>query len=514
MKFHPFETLASRTRPFFAARKTNAGVKIDGLPTCNLGHVIAGGGRPVPDGLFVNWHWDGDRLIVTNDRYGIYPLFYSHYGSEIRISPSIYHILDGDFPKTLNFPGLAVFLRLDFFIGEDTPFEHIHVLPPGSRLTWTQGELTLERGSREVPAGVPLSFDDSVDRYIELFAQSIRRRPPLEAFHLPLSGGRDSRHILFELIKQGHRPDRVVTVQPHPPVDDEDRRIAALLAQELALDHDEVSYSPSYLAATLKDIELTEMCASAHTWLMPLAGYLEARASRYIYDGLAGSVLSGGFQVTDEKHSLLSNGKTSSLARMLLGGTDKERTLQAQLRSSFIKCIPKEIAVERLSHELDSHTKQRNPLVSYIFWNRTRRLVSLIPVSMLSHVQTVFCPYLDHDLFDFLINLNPNDTLGNRLHDEAIKRAYPQYAHIPYESKTNRPADPKEHRRYYNRSARETLGHLVRHPALATSGMIKTERLAATLVRDSLSRRPPKAWYLHTLLHLFELERLAKTVQG
>ncbi|MDZ7803486.1 hypothetical protein [Thiohalophilus sp.] len=119
---------------------------------------------------------------MSNDRYGIYPLYYACHDNAIHISPSIHHVLKGNFPKTLDTAALAVFYRLGFFIGEDTPFEQIRILPPGSRLSWQQGRMQLERGSIETPApsNEVRSFDEAVEQYADLFEQAITRCPPAE----------------------------------------------------------------------------------------------------------------------------------------------------------------------------------------------------------------------------------------------------------------------------------------------------------------------------------------------
>ncbi|MFP4162323.1 MAG: asparagine synthetase B family protein, partial [Ectothiorhodospira sp.] len=161
----PLDILSARERPWFTARYRGGEVSTEGTPSCQLGHQLDNRTGPTPDGIFVEWHWDGTTLTVRNDRYGIHPLFYACHGGEIRISPSILHVLDGPFPKTLNDPGLAVFFRLGFFIREDTPFEHVHVLPPGSELRWQKGDLQLRRGLRDapMPAHPVGSFDEAVE---------------------------------------------------------------------------------------------------------------------------------------------------------------------------------------------------------------------------------------------------------------------------------------------------------------------------------------------------------------
>ena len=208
MQHSPLDVLSSFDRPFFSARVTPDGIVTGGTPHCFLGHRLSPGNRPVADGIFVQWQWDGQRLVVSNDRYGIYPLYYACHDNAIHISPSIHHVLKADFPKTLDTAALAVFYRLGFFIAEDTPFEQIRILPPGSRLIWQQGNMHLERGSIETPAPANevRSFDEAVEQYAYLFEQAIARRPPpADEFTLPISGGRDSRHILLALLKQPFR---------------------------------------------------------------------------------------------------------------------------------------------------------------------------------------------------------------------------------------------------------------------------------------------------------------------
>ncbi|MFP4683121.1 MAG: asparagine synthase-related protein [Ectothiorhodospira sp.] len=507
----PLDILSARERPWFTARYRGGEVSTEGTPSCQLGHQLDNRTGPTPDGIFVEWHWDGTTLTVRNDRYGIHPLFYACHGGEIRISPSILHVLDGPFPKTLNEPGLAVFFRLGFFIREDTPFEHVHVLPPGSELRWQKGDLQLRRGPRDapMPAHPVGSFDEAVEEYAALFRQAMKRRAPDgSGFTVPISGGRDSRHILFELLQQGHKPDRTVTVRSRPPSPNEDIRIARILADTLELRHVEIDRPASYFQANLKDIELTHFCGSGHTWLLPVAAYLKGK-THTLYDGLAGSVISGGFQVNERKLALVEAGHTRDLATHLLRENAIEPFLNSTLRPPMARRMNEDLAIERLTEELEGHMEARHPLVSYIFWNRTRRGISLIPYSIMGDVERVFCPYLDHDVFNFLMNLDASYSLGNALHDETIRRSYPEYAHLPYENKDAPRDKGQDYSAYYRRSVREFLGHFLRHPETLRSGLIRSERVLLMVMRDLLKPRCENTWYLQPSLFSLELERAA-----
>src|SRR5947209_19785427 len=99
-----------------------------GAPACAVGHRIPKAKDHVDDGVFAGWSWDGAVLRAWNDRYGILPLYYSTHGEDIALSTSILRLLAEGASPELNYSGLAVFLRLGAFLGEDTPFRDIHAL--------------------------------------------------------------------------------------------------------------------------------------------------------------------------------------------------------------------------------------------------------------------------------------------------------------------------------------------------------------------------------------------------
>jgi hypothetical protein len=67
--------------PFFHAAVEESRVITRGMPSCLLGYRVSGRDGLDSDGIFAEWHWDGERLIVRNDRYGLYPLYYFQKGN-------------------------------------------------------------------------------------------------------------------------------------------------------------------------------------------------------------------------------------------------------------------------------------------------------------------------------------------------------------------------------------------------------------------------------------------------
>ncbi len=435
--------------PYICVRRSASGVEFEGQASCNLGYrtkTAAGGNE---EGIFACWQWDGTRLTVRNDRYGFFPLFYFRDTRGVCISTSLAKLLERGASNQLNAAGLAVFLRLGWFIGDESPFQNILAMPPGATLEWQNGECWITSSGLPIAKPQQIGTDDALETYVALFRAAIHRcAPPSDEFVVPLSGGRDSRHILLELCEAGFRPAACLTQRKLPKSAehvDEDVAIAAQLCGTLGIRHVVVEQNPDRLSAELRKNRQTEFCAMEHAWGLPFADRLSAWD--YAYDGIGGDMLSeGGVDVfddgeLDEDGSLLSprrlalfeEGKLEVLADEILGRDDGY--LPTILLEPQYRRFSRALAVESLVAELGRHANAPNPISSFYFHNRTRRSIALGTLATWRARRAVFMPYLDHALYDFLTSLPARFFLECQFHTEAIRRAHPSYSRIPFHSR-------------------------------------------------------------------------------
>jgi asparagine synthetase B (glutamine-hydrolysing) len=357
-----------------------------------------------------------------------------------------------------------VFLRLGFFIGDDTPFRRVRVLPPAARLDWRAGVLSVA-GSYARSEASDMTRDAALDAYIDTFRGAVRRASAGDGSHvLPLSGGRDSRHILFELCARGIRPSRCLTLRNYPPRGSRDIEIAAELTHALDLPHEIVEEYPSRAAAELRKNVATHFCADEHAWFLSLADTLDG-AGVTLWDGIAGDVLSNGHRLDPKRLALARAGRAEDLALSMLD----EGLLRAVPRDTAQR-LGRDAAVARLADEIRRHVDAPNPIGSFFFWNRTRREIALVPFGLWDRVGRVATPYLDPRVFDLLTALPAEMFIDRRFHADAIRRAFPQYAHLRFDNDSALPAVRRPERtpadaRHYRRLLKESAAYVWRAPA-------------------------------------------------
>ena len=428
--------------PFFSVSRVADGRReTGGQVACQLGQP-RDYGHDVPDGIFAGWAWDGRRLLAHNDRYGLHPLFYAQGGDALALSPSLPRLLLEGAPADLDDAALAVFLRTGYFVGEDTPFRAIRALPPNARLEWSDGTLRVT-GGLPLPPPRALSRAAAIDAYIPLFREAVRRRLPAGGsgapeLVMPLSGGRDSRHILLELMALGCPPSFCLTVRHHLPRTDQDAALAARLADALGLRQVLLDQTePRLLAEQRKNLK-TSFCSDEGTAFLALGDYLEThRAGRpaTIFDGIAGDFLSDGRFLTEHRLALLDAGNLTDLADDLL---HRPGHLPGLLSDELAGRLSREVAIQRLWSELERHLGAPNPIQSYIFQNRCRREIATFAVNFYSPAVEQQFPYLDHDVVDFLLSLPAEVFFPPSFHVDTIQRAFPEHAAIPFEKPTVR----------------------------------------------------------------------------
>ncbi len=128
-----------RDAPYLHLRHDADGTRWTGMAAHRLGHRVGENVAGHSDGVYAEWDWDGTRLEIRNDRYGMYPLYYYAGRDEFIVSPSICRILARGAPTELDADALAVFLRIGCFVGEDSAFRAVRAVPPAAHFTWQAG---------------------------------------------------------------------------------------------------------------------------------------------------------------------------------------------------------------------------------------------------------------------------------------------------------------------------------------------------------------------------------------
>lgn len=488
---------------YFLVQKRGDTIETRGESSAQFGHQIPSV-HSVTDGIFARWHWDGRRLKVTNDRYGFYPLFwFSSPGGGVCVAPSISTLIEQGAPTNLDVEALAVFFRLGYFVGDDTPFSEIKTVPPNAVFEWTNGKLECHGRYPSASGATRLSRDDAIDRYIELFAHSMARRAPgAGTSAMPISGGRDSRHILLELHRSGFEPTMCVSALDHPPDSNEDPKVAAALCRALDFKLVVIDQQLSLLSAQLRKNKETHFCASAHGWYVALADVLNGQFD-CAYDGIAGDVLSQSKFLNPALDAVFRSRQVKSICDMLLSQAASSFTgLDSLLGGDLKMASEPDVAAKRLAIEVERHLGGPNPVASFIFWNRTRREIALAPYSLLAGIPRVYAPFLDHDLFDFLTTLPTSMLMDHTFHDATIARAYPEFAHIPYVDK-NAPStdDSKLRARFLAESAHRLL---LKRP----SRLMKNAGPRAKMLASVLSGGRVNPWISPLVIYLDQLESL------
>jgi asparagine synthase (glutamine-hydrolysing) len=157
------------------------------------------------EGAFIVMIWNRSRqeVIIANDRFGLYPLYYAHYDGKLVFAPEMKGILcDPDFHKELDLTALAEYVRFQHLLGDKTFFEGIKLLPNASLLRYNiqTDRLTVQpywdfSQIPQLPA--TLTFEDAVEEASRLLKAAVNKLTKGNyRFGVYLSGGVDSRVIL------------------------------------------------------------------------------------------------------------------------------------------------------------------------------------------------------------------------------------------------------------------------------------------------------------------------------
>jgi len=157
-----------------------------------------------------------NRLVLSRDRLGIKPLYYTWLGRTLIFASEIKAILTfKDVQRKLDRPALLDYLSYRYVLGERTLFQGIYSLLPGHHLVVQKDKTKLIQywDLPVVTEKESLTEEEACARTDELFQQSIEYRMisdvPVGAY---LSGGLDSSAVVASMAKASSFPIKTFTI--------------------------------------------------------------------------------------------------------------------------------------------------------------------------------------------------------------------------------------------------------------------------------------------------------------
>jgi asparagine synthetase B (glutamine-hydrolysing) len=490
---------------YFRVRSANGVNGWDGVATAHFGCTDT---EDPAAPVWARWRWDGEALRLEVDRYGMYPIFYAVLTEGVAVSDSVRELLALGASADFDDEAMAAFLRLGFFLREDTPFRWVRAMPPGGVLEWRAGRLRVRGAKVERKPDGSIGRKEAVDGFIELFRDAVGRCIPADPRRsaLPLSGGRDSRHIALELHRRRMTPGLVVTQQHFPLRHDQDTTVARRLCGELGWTHTTVKQTADPLRAELDKNRRFDCLTDEHAWFSPCAERIAEAGIDTVFDGVAGGALTQSMSCAKGWPDLLRRQGIGALLAAAIHhfGAD-EAVLQALLKPIWYRRWSAERARTYIGDELRSYETDDNPVDRFMFWNRTRREIAPFMIRYLPGIR-IAMPYLDGPLFDFLWNLPASIVLGGDFHDAALRAGYPGFAHVPFEGKRAPAPDPEG---YYRRLIRGIArnGQCWRDGPIISRSWLRPRLFLTQFGREEAAR---SGWYSQWLAWLMSLERLCE----
>ncbi len=380
--------------------------------------------------------WDGNekKLTVTNDRYGLRPLYYSQGKNGLYLASEVKAILAcNDVSKNVDHSAIASLFFFGFVMENKTYFESIKLLPPASLLVFKNNKISISNywDFNFLDRNESKTQDYYEQKLGNLILQAIERHTKDGVrITVPLSGGLDSRTILASIRKE-YYPINTVTFGTK---DMDDVKIARLVSDALGANHHYLEILPEDIINNAKKIvNITDgMISFLHS-----TGNMKFELIRdytdVCLDGMQpfGSFFSP-FAIFKRKEKLL-------IADYLFQPISTDLAKSLFIRSYYrkIRDYPREI-IENISRKCKSTSA--SSIIDYsIATQYVRRFVNYGNIVKRTHVE-VRSPFFDNDLVDFMVNTPPHERRYQYLYTRTFSRLFPELSKIPWE-KTGLPID-------------------------------------------------------------------------
>lgn len=399
---------------------------------------------PKINGVFVLAIWDGlqKRLLIANDRFGLYPLYYAHFDGRLIFSPEMKGILcDPDFNKEVDLRSLSEYMRFQHLLGDKTFFEDLKLLGNATILSYQVRNDSLQIKSYwdfaqipELPPG--LTFDEAVEESGRLLKSAVDKLT-LGGYRngVYLSAGLDSR-VILGMIDRDRFPITTVT---YGNKNCRDVVYARQIAKIVGSDHQFFEFRNGYWVQQYADqhLDLTE---GFHSWIHSHGISVMDQVRPVMDVNLTG--FGGGQSAIDWEDPALLYSKddvcfNSRLYNLLSQDTTwpslndaEERLLYSPKFQDELTGLAYDSFMEELAHY--DHLPYYQRAAYFALRNPDRRLFQYFTVFHRAAFEQRF-PFYDMDYFQFVYALPPEMLFKRRLRRGIILDRVKHLSKIPYD---------------------------------------------------------------------------------
>jgi asparagine synthase (glutamine-hydrolysing) len=385
--------------------------------------------------------WQRQHLIIANDRFGLYPLYYTTRNDRLVFAPEVKGVLcDSGFKRELDLTALAQYMRFQHLLGQRTFFEDLRLLPPGTVLVCdlqTAGCAVQAYWSfADLPYCPNVGFEEAVAQTGQLLRRAVHR---LSGDHyrpgVYLSGGLDSRIIL------GLAERRPIASLTYGAKNSRDVFYAAQIARVIGSEHHWLDLPDGRWVQEYVDFHL-ELTEGFHSWIHAHGISTLAQARQWMdvnLSGWDGGTVMGHLDSIEplQMSAVDENALTLRLFALFNQSYTWPGLTEAEAELLYSPCLRKEIrglAFDSFREELGRYWALRPDVRGELFYfhNHCSRLTQNMITFARSHIEVRF-PFLDYALFEFLYSL-PAPVRGHRvLYHAVLQRETPTLARIPYD---------------------------------------------------------------------------------
>jgi len=254
-------------------------------------------------GMFAIALWDDRerRLLLARDRFGIKPLYYRHVDGDLSFASELKAMLEQPgFSREIDPRAMSAYLAFNSIPAPLTIFAEARKLPPGTVLSWRDGEIGQRRYARPgpVPAGQARSepAGELADELRGVLRDSIRAHLVADVpVGVLLSGGVDSGGIAALAAAESAEPVKTFSIGFEEQGFDELSR-ARLVAERYGTDHHELVLRPDAVELLPKLVDsFDEPFGDSSALPTYLVSELAAGEVKVALSGEGGDELFGGY---------------------------------------------------------------------------------------------------------------------------------------------------------------------------------------------------------------------------